>query len=379
MRMSKGLIAALLVTALATAGIVRAIVNQRAEQARITQTDQASVGTLVLQPSDVTQARVAVLVKSVAVSGSIQAVRSVSIKARVPGEVTLVTAREGMSVKAGQLLIQLDARELQSRRNQAAQQAAAAKAQLDIAQRTLDNNQALVNQGFISRNALDTALSNVAAAKATWMAMQSAVELADKALADTRLVTPLGGQVAKQHVQVGERVNVDARLLDVVDLSKLEMQASLRAEDVAALVPGVNGHVMVDGLPQSVAVQVARINPSTVAGTRAVTVYLSVAPHPALRQGLFAKGHLELGRQEGLLLPRTSVKRRPEGLFVQVVRQGKVQHQAVRLGDEGTLGGDPTQAMVKVLEGVRPGETVLKESLGLVKEGSVVQMSPRKG
>lgn len=379
MRMSKGLIAALLVTALATAGIVRAIVNQRAEQARITQTDQASVGTLVLQPSDVTQARVAVLVKSVAVSGSIQAVRSVSIKARVPGEVTLVTAREGMSVKAGQLLIQLDARELQSRRNQAAQQAAAAKAQLDIAQRTLDNNQALVNQGFISRNALDTALSNVAAAKATWMAMQSAVELADKALADTRLVTPLGGQVAKQHVQVGERVNVDARLLDVVDLSKLEMQASLRAEDVAALKPGVNGHVMVDGLPQSVAVQVARINPSTVAGTRAVTVYLSVAPHPALRQGLFAKGHLELGRQEGLLLPRTSVKRRPEGLFVQVVRQGKVQHQAVRLGDEGTLGGDPTQAMVKVLEGVQPGETVLKESLGLVKEGSVVQMSPRKG
>ena len=379
MRMSKGWIIGLLLTALCTAGIVRAIVNQRAEQARITQTDAASVGTLVLQPSDMTQAQVATLVQSVAVSGSIQAVRSVSIKARVPGEVTQVTVREGMPVKAGQLLIQLDARELQSRRDQAAQQAAAAKAQLDIAQRTLDNNQALVNQGFISRNALDTALSNVAAAKATWMAMRSAVELADKALADTRLITPLSGQVAKQHVQVGERVNVDARLLDVVDLSKLELQASLRAEDVAALKPGVSGQVKVDGLGDSVAVKVARINPSTTAGTRAVTVYLSVASHPALRQGLFAKGQLELGRQEGLLLPRTSVKQRPEGLFVQVVRQGKVVHQAVRLGDEGTLLNDSTQAMVRVLEGVQAGENVLKESVGLVKAGSVVQLSPRQG
>ena len=50
MRMSKGWIIGLLLTALCTAGIVRAIVNQRAEQARITQTDAASVGTLVLQP-----------------------------------------------------------------------------------------------------------------------------------------------------------------------------------------------------------------------------------------------------------------------------------------------------------------------------------------
>ena len=373
MRISKGWLIAALVLALGTAGVVRTIVHKRQAQADLAQSDASTARPLALADADLWRVNELPLLRSVTISGSARAVKSAVVKARAPGEVTEVRVREGMAVQAGELLVQLDPRDAQARQEQARQQADAAKAQLAIAQRTLENQQALVGQGFISRTALDTAQFNAQAAQATWQAAQANARLADKALADTRVVSPLSGTVSKQHVQAGEHVNQDARLIEVVDLSRMEMEVSLQPADVAALQTGTPGEVKVDGVPVPLAVQVARINPSAAAGTRALTVYLTVTPHPALRQGLFARGQLMLGQEQGLLVPRTVVRTGPQGAFVQKVQQGRVVHQPVTLGAEGHLAGQPDVRMVRVVKGLQAGEEVLREALGLVREGTPVQ------
>lgn len=380
MRVNKGWLIALLVLGLGTAGVVRTIVQKRQAQAALSQPEAATARPLALADTDLWRVREQVLVRSVAVSGSARAVHQTVVKARAAGDITQVLVREGMAVQAGQLLVQLDARDAQTRLDQARQQADAAKAQLAIAQRTLENQQALVGQGFISRTALDTAQFNAQAAQATWQAAQANVRLADKALADTRVISPLSGQVARQHVQAGEHVNPDARLIEVVDLSRMEMDVSLQPADVALLQAGPTGtpgQVKVDGVPEPLAVQVARINPSATPGTRALTVYLNVAPHPALRQGLFARGLLTLGQETGLLVPRTVVRTDSQGPFVQVVRQGGVVHQRVTLGPEGHLPEQPDTRVVRITRGLQAGDEVLLEALGLVRDGTSVQRSPR--
>ena len=378
MKRSRAWLVGTVVLAVSVLGIGRTIMNRKAEQAQLTQAQaqKQPAGSLNLSASDLVQAQRAELVRTVSISGNIQAIDSVVIKARVPGEVLALSVREGDAVQQGQVLIKLDTRDQQARLEQAQQQAAAAKAQWAITQRTLENNQALVAQGFISRNALDTSVSSATAAKSTWQAAQAAVDLARKAVEDTRLSTPIKGMVAKQYVQVGERVNVDARLLDVVDLSRVELQASLRPEDVTQVRVGTRGQIRVDGLSQPIEAKVARINPSAAPGTRAVTVYLSLKPHEALRQGLFANGQLELARTTSLVLPRGVIRQRTNGSYVQLVRQGKVVHQAVTLGAEGQLASDQTLAVVEIRSGLDGGESVLKESLGLVKEGADVVIAP---
>lgn len=363
-----------LVGLLLVGGITRAILHRKAEQASITQTAQSTQrGQLDVTAADWVVAERAPLIRTIELSGSIRALNSVLVKARVSGELNSLTVREGDAVRQGQLIGRIDAQDYQSRLEQARQQAASAQAQWQIAQRALDNNKALVAQGFISRNALDTSESNAAAARANLQAAEAATAVARKALADTQLHSPISGLVSQQFVQAGERVSPDARVVEVVDLSRLELEAALQAQDVAQVRVGTPGTLSVEGLPTPIPTTVARINPSAEPGTRAVMVYLTVAPHPALRQGLFARGHLDLGRVDSVVLPRSAVRQGSAGAFVQVVRQGKVVHQRVQLGAQGVLERSPGTPMVAVTEGLPAGERVLRESLGLLREGTLIE------
>jgi RND family efflux transporter MFP subunit len=290
----------------------------------------------------------------------------------VSGELQALSVREGDKVRRGQLIARIDTEDYGNRLEQARQQAASAQAQWQIARQTLENNQALVAQGFISKNALDTAVSNEAAAKATLQAAQAAAKVAAKAVADTQLSSPINGLVSQQFAQAGERLSPDARIVEIVDLSRIELEAALKPEDVAQVRVGTPGWLAVDGLPDKLPVKVARINPSATAGTRAVMVYLSVAPHPALRQGLFAQGQLDLSREEAVVLPRAAVRAGATGPFVQALRGSRIEHLPVILGTGGRIEGDATP-MVAIATGVQPGERVLRDTIGLLRPGTVVE------
>lgn len=333
---------------------------------------------LELAPGDVAQAVKAPLTSTLTVSGGIRAQQSAIVKAKVAGELKTLLVREGDSVKAGQALGQIDATEYQWRLKQAEDQALAAKAQLDIAERTLENNRALVNQGFISKNALDTSVSSAAGAAASLQAARAAAEIARKAVGDAQVIAPISGLVAQRLVQPGERVPLDGRIVEIVDLSRLELEAQIAPEDVVALRVGQAATLQIDGLPQPLPAKVVRINPSAQAGSRAVLAYLELAPDAAsqgVRQGLFARGSIELTRREALVVPVSALRFDQAKPYVLVVENGKAVARTVATGARGDVAvGGKTEGAVEITSGLEPGAAVLRGTVGALREGTLVKL-----
>ncbi len=360
----------LIVLAVVAAGIGRVVSARRAPPAPSASAPKAE-SALELAPADLVTVRMAELARTLEVSGSLYAVNSAFVKARVAAEVKSVAVREGDSVRAGQLLAQLDTTEFDWRLRQAEQQAQAARSQVDIAQRALQNNKALVAQGFISATALDNAASTEAGAQATLQAALAGVELARKARADATGSAPIAGQIAQRLVQPGERVPVDAKLLEIVDLSRLELQASIAPEDAGLLRVGATARLKVDGIEGDVLARVVRINPSAQAGSRSVIAYLELQPNPALRQGLFARGSIELERRRALVLPLSSLRSDQPQPYVLKLEGPRGAQRALRVGMRGHVGPDES---VEVLQGLAEGEQVLAGSIGAVRDGTSVRL-----
>lgn len=331
---------------------------------------------LELLPRDLVRAIPRELASTLPVFGGLEAVNTALVKAKVAAELRELAVREGDAVQAGQLIGRQDATEVQWRLRQAEDQSAAAQAQLDIAEQTLANHRALLAQGFISRNALDTAVHNAAAARASLQAARAGAEIARKAVQDTELRAPIAGLVAQRFVQPGERVAVDTRLVEIVDLARIELEAAVAPADVLALRVGQTARVAIDGLAEPVAARVVRIAPSALGATRSVLAYLELAPQPGLRQGLFARATVELAARRALVVPASAVRLDQARPYVLALEDGRAVERPVGLGARGEASLEAgRESAVEITSGLAAGATVLRATVGSLRAGTRLRLA----
>lgn len=363
--------------ALVVAGGMRLMAARKAQAtAAASAAAPAKAQTLVeLAPTDVVTAQVREIAQGLPISGTLKAVNTALVKARVAGELQGLTVREGDVVKAGQVVARVDSSDLLARVKQAQEQADAAKAQIDIAQRQWGNNKALVDQGFISKTALDTSLNNLNVAQSNHKAALAAIDVAKKSLDDAVLRAPISGVVSQRLAQPGERVGIDARVIEIVDMSRLELEASLGAGDSMAVRVGQAATLQVEGGRETVMARVARINPSAQAGSRSVLVYLSIEQTTGLRQGLFAQGTLGTAQAAVLAVPLSAVRTDKPNPYVQIIENDRVVHKVVQTGVRGSDARNATRETLVAIDGIGAGTMVLQGGLGSLREGTTVKFT----
>ncbi|MEN3366931.1 MAG: rane fusion protein multidrug efflux system [Burkholderiales bacterium] len=360
----------ILAACLLAAGVATAVLKKQPAPAPATAAPAPAV--LEFLPSDVTQVATRDLRQLLPLSGSLRAVNQASVKARVGGDVREVLVREGEPVTAGQVLVRMDTRDYQARVDQAKGAMQASRGQLDIATKARDNNKALLEKGFISQNAYDNAASQFDIARANVESARGALDVAQKALADTVIRAPVSGLVSSRMVQPGEKVSPDNRLLDVVDLRQMELEASVPAADIMNVSLGQEVRVKVEGLSEPMAGKVARINPSTQAGSRSILVYILVDnPQGLLRVGMFAEAQLTLAKKTAVLtVPQSAIQSDAGSTYVYVIENGKLAQKSVTLGLRGY---DDDGAAVEVVKGLENGVQIVKTNLGTLRTGTTVR------
>lgn len=364
-----------LAACLLVAGVAAAMFKKQGERTAPALPVTASSATfLEFLPSDVLQVGTRDLRQILPLSGSLRAVYQASVKARLPGEVSEVLVREGEAVQAGQVVIRMDASDYQARVDQAQGALQAARGQLDIAIKARDNHKALLDKGFISKNAFDNAASQFDIARANVESARGALEVARKALADTVIRAPIVGLISSRSVQPGEKVSADNRLLDVVDLKLMELEAAVPTSDIMHVALGQEVQVAVEGMPAPFAGKVARINPSTQSGSRSIMVYIQIDnPQRALRVGMFAEAKLTLAKKAGVLaVPASAIRSDGGKTFVYAIEDDKLVQKPVTLGMRGD---DGEGAAVELVKGLEPDARIVRTNLGELRAGTTVKLA----
>jgi RND family efflux transporter MFP subunit len=312
------------------------------------------------------------LAVSLPLSGSLAPLSSATIKSKISGVVEVTTVREGMAVSAGQVLARIDQADLRARLQQQQAMLDEAQAKLSLALKNEANSQALLKQKFIAQTAYDTTQNAVDLARASVKSAAAMVEIARIALNDGVIKAPIGGVVSKRHVQAGEKLAPDMPVYSIVNLSELILEAQVPASEIPRVKVGQDVKFRVDGFQgRDFLGKVARINPATEAGSRAMLVYISVRnDDSALRAGMFAKGSIVTDRSAvAPIVPLAAVRADKNRQIVYKVELGKLIAQPVRLGLRNEDDG-----YAEVVEGLQAGAHVIVSRLDSLKPGAAVKL-----
>lgn len=328
--------------------------------------------TVELAQADIAIVAPAVLSRALPVTGSLSPLLQTTVRAQAPGEVTEVTVREGQTVAAGDVLVRIDTRNLAAARDSAAADLEKARADLALAVLNRDKSAAMLQKKFIAQNSHDASEAAWQAAVASVKAAEAQLSLASIALAYATVRAPFAGIVSARLVQPGEKIEIGADLVGVVDLAHLELQAPAPADDVPSVRVGQVAQFTVGGFgARQFEGRVARINPMTDTGSRSVMLYLSVEnPDGVLKGGMFAQGRLILDQTEPVpAIPLTAVRDQAGVQYVFTVEKAKITRRNVTLGLRSE-----EQNLVEVRSGVPLGAKVVAARIDTLKEGAPVVM-----
>ena len=175
-------------------------------------------------------------------------------------------------------------------------------------------------------------------------------------------------------------MNVEAAVVEVVNLAALELQAQVAANDTAQVQVGQTALLQLSGhsaaMPLPLQAQVVRINPSAAAGSRTVPVYLRLQPRNdlSLRPGMYVEGFIQTGHHQALAVPLDAVRTDQPLPYVHTVAHGQVQHTPVVLGVQSVDSARPWVAV----EGLPEGTVVLGGRVGGIPAGTSVQLEAQQ-
>jgi membrane fusion protein, multidrug efflux system len=314
--------------------------------------------------------------------GSVIAASTAKVAARTTGTVVQVPVREGDNVRRGQLLAQLDEREMASRRSaaQAASQGAvagvaqatnavlAAQAQADVMKKTYDRYTYLKEQQSVSPQEFDEIAAKQQAAQANLEQAKAGLRQAEAGAAQTeaeahaaesvasyaRIVAPFDGRVVRRSVEPGSLVSPGMPLFVVEDTSHYQLEVTLPAEALATVKKNALARVQLDGLAQNSLVgKVAEIEAGADAMSHTLKARVDLPKEDGVQSGMFGRAFFPQGEQQAIVVPRDALVNRGQLRGVYIVDGRGLIHWRV------VTTGKTSRAQVEVLSGLNEGDVLL--------------------
>jgi multidrug efflux system membrane fusion protein len=311
--------------------------------------------------------------------GTTEAIRSVTLQAKVTGYLARQAVPDGADVKQGDLLYVLDPRDYQAALDQSKAQEARDAAGLDYARASQGRNAVLNKQGWVSHDAYDQSTSSMHQAEAAVAVDRALIQTAELNLGYTEIRAPFDGRLGRSQVHEGTLVTVAGTSfntlvqLDPIYATFNPSETDLDRISKAAAGGGVDAEILLSGdASPRLRGKLSFLDNSVDRATGTITARVVVDnPKRTVLPGQYVRVRLHVGQlDDALLVPQAAVGSSQIGKFVYVVGpDNKVEQRYVSLG--------PTDGdLVVVTKGVNEGDSIIVGSLQRVGPGTLVRARP---
>ena len=341
----------------------------------------------------------ATLKRTVELSGILAPVNTAQVYAKLQGQASRIAVDVGSHVHAGDILLEIDAHELDAQLAQADAAVAAVKQQAaqalvgissaqtnyDQAKRALDRINSLEDQSALSKAQIDDANSKV---ELTQRALEAA-KLQYKTLSESGLGqavanedvvkanisnsiirSPITGVITNRNINPGELTSTSTALFAIAAIDSLKLQGTVSQDVVSLLAEGRQVSVVVDGLPGApLDGRVTQIGPVAASSGQYFPVVVTIDKPGKALAGMTASVSLDVIAPEAPVLPLGSVKTDQGRAWVFLVQDGKAHQTEVGLGLSDGLS-------VQVVRGLKPDQAVALTNVSLLTDGEAVKVLP---
>ncbi len=314
--------------------------------------------------------------------GSVIAVSTAQIAARTMGTVLQVMVKEGDSVRRGQVLAQLDERELAARQSaaqsasqgaiagvaQATNAVSAAQAQADVMQKTYDRYAYLKEQKSVSPQEFDEIAAKQQAAQANLEQANAALRqaeagsrqaaseahAAESVASYARVAAPFDGRVIRRSVESGSLVSPGMPLFVVEDTSRYQLEITLPSQALSTVKKNEIARVQLDAFAgKSLTGKVAEIEAGADPNSHTLKARVDLPKESGVQSGMFGRAFFARGEKSALVVSNDTLASRGQLTGVYVVAAGGLVHWRIVTVGKGMAD------QVEVLSGLNEGEVAV--------------------
>ena len=328
-------------------------------------------------------------------TGTVRARSTSVLSARIMGYIRDIRAQVGDTVRAGQTVAVIDAKEIddavaQAKGGVAEARAAvpevdnaiaAAQAQLDLANSTMKRMKSLYDQKSITSQEFDEvqarqrmAAANHQMALAKRTQLTSKISQAESGLAQvavnksyTEVKAPFTGIVVERKAEPGMLASPGMPILVIEQAGAYRLEAAVEESRIASVKAGSKVTVRLDSLGRDIEARVSEIVPAMDPVSRTFTARIDLPSSPLIRSGLFARAMFPAGEKDSLTVPATAVRDQGQVQSVFVADNGFARVRLIKTGAHA-------DNAVEVLSGLSPGDRVVANPPAALTDGSKIEV-----
>ena len=298
--------------------------------------------------------------------GSIEGIIDPTVASEVAGKITKIFVRPGTTVKKGQIMAEVDNADTSYQLSLSEAEVKKLKARLSNQKITYERNLKLVDENFISPNALETIEVQIEETQEELNSAEARLEIAKLNNSRTKIFAPISGKIEKQIISIGDYVKIGDPLYQIINNKKLRAHVMFPEKLAHILKPGID--IKLDtpttDVPYTTVIQ--ELKPQIVADSRSIDVIADIEKQDDWQAGASVRGTIVFDKKDSVSVPEPSVVLRPSGSVVYEAVNGKAVARNVKTGIT-------QDGWIEIIDGLEVDQDIIVDGAGyLTNDANIV-------